>query len=156
MSSWPVTFRLDCHICILTSFSQKSHGCSNFILSILLIVLGHLTKRAATPRYGKTKYVSMISLSWPWPYLTGDQVKASGPLVLIINWQVWSSTSFRTSPRNHGIPGIKPEVPTLWNSAIIYYHFSMNKNSDCPLFFLRLDTINDRIMTWLSLNRTDI
>ena len=49
----------------LNIFPQKSLGClnSNFKWNILLFVLGHLIKIAATSIYGKTKYVLMIKLS---------------------------------------------------------------------------------------------
>ena len=48
---------LDCHMGNSTSFSQKSRGClnSNFIWSIILIVLGHLNKMAAPPNICKNK-----------------------------------------------------------------------------------------------------
>ena len=32
--------------------------------------LSHLTKMSAIPIYGKTKICSIISCSWPWPFVT--------------------------------------------------------------------------------------
>ena len=59
MSSWPVTFYPMPLISTATYLSKhwflKNHWAVWW--SIHKIVLGHLTKMAATPIYGKTKYV---------------------------------------------------------------------------------------------------
>ena len=72
MSSWPVTFYPRPLIPSATYLSKHLFLRNHWAVwwSIHWIVLGHLTKMDATAIYGKTKYLFIISCSWPWPILT--------------------------------------------------------------------------------------